>query len=403
MRPHPPPTRRTVLAGAGVAVTLAVLGTPARSQPDGFRLIRARDGGYDGTIPGPVLRVKRGEELKVRLVNELSVETAIHWHGVRVPNGMDGTSLTQNRVAPSAHFDYRFTPPDAGTFWYRPPLRFAWNRAPHGLLIVDEAEPVDVDRDVALVLDAPPPGADGAPRFTVNGLPSLDIPVAANERIRLRLLNAADSRLITLRIDRHPVTVMAIDGQPAEPFMAREGRITLSPGNRADVFVDTVLEPGGVAPIVVQNDGVDVPLARFVYDATKPARPSPRPEAKPLPPNPLPARMDFRSALRVDLDPNAGDVGVPLKPLFSVRRGRTVQLAIKNGAAHAVVLHIHGHHVRLLDALDDGWKPFWLDTILCVPQATTRVAFVADNAGKWLLRARPIGRDTQSLEWFEVT
>ena len=70
-----------------------------------------------------MLRVRRGEELKVRLVNELAAETAIHWHGVRVPNAMDGTSLTQKPVAPGASFDYRFTPPDAGTFWYRPPIR----------------------------------------------------------------------------------------------------------------------------------------------------------------------------------------------------------------------------------------------------------------------------------------
>ena len=67
------------------------------------------------------------------------------------------------------------------------------------------------------------------------------------------------------------------------------------------------------------------------------------------------------------------------------------------------VLHIHGHHVRLLDALDDGWKPFWLDTILCVPQQTTRAAFVADNAGKWMLHARAVGAAGQTLTWFEVS
>jgi FtsP/CotA-like multicopper oxidase with cupredoxin domain len=111
--------------------------------------------------------------------------------------------------------------------------------------------------------------------------------------------------------------------------------------------------------------------------------------------------MDFRNALRVDLNPNAAD-GVPPKPLFSVKRGRTVQLAIKNGPERASVTHIHGHHVRLLDKLDDGWKPFWLDTILCVPQQTTRVAFVADNPGKWLIGSRALGGG-EALNWFEVT
>jgi len=419
-------SRRRLLAGSGLIAAAALYPGAAQAQPpaaDGFRPLRALPGlvplrgperqmtsiwGYSGVVPGPTLRIKRGEELKVRLFNELPAETAIHWHGVRVPNAFDGTPLTQKPVLPGASFDYRFRPPDAGTYWYRAAQRTAQNRALHGPLIVYETEPPDADRDVALVLDAWPPASDApkdaAPVFTVNGIPSLDIRVVANERIRLRLINAAEDRLITLRVDRHPVTVMAIDGQPAEPFAAREGRITLSPGNRADVFVDAVLEPASIAPLVLQHDGLDVPIGRLVYAAQAPARAAPRTEAKPLPLNPLPERMDFRGALRIDfpLDP-ARETSLPATPLFSVKRGRTVQLAIKNSAPDASVLHIHGHAVRLLDALDDGWKPFWLDTILCVPQLTTRVAFVADNPGKWLLDARGIGVARATFAWFEVT
>jgi FtsP/CotA-like multicopper oxidase with cupredoxin domain len=411
MRPFNPITRRAVMAGAGLAATLAILGTPARSQGDGFRVIRAREGqarlsgpgrelvatwDYDGTVPGPVLRIRRGDELKVRLVNALAADTSIHWHGVRVPNGMDGTALTQMPVAPGASFDYRFTPPDAGTFWYHPPLRTRQNRALQGLLIVDEPQAVDADRDVALVIDA----WDG--QFSANGLAALDIPVATNERMRLRLINAAE-RLITVHLDRHPMTVMAIDGQPAEPFMPRENRITLSPGSRADLFVDCVLEPGSIASVVLQIDTADVPLARLVYDDHAPLRPSPRSQAKPLPDNPLPDRMDFRGALRAELALNADARGLSAAPLFSAKRRRTVMLALANRSAAPHVAHIHGHHVRLLDALDDGWKPFWLDTILCLPQYTTRVAFVADNPGKWLLQARAIGSEASQTAWFEVT
>ena len=395
MSPFNPISRRAVLAGTGLAAMLAFPGRPAWSQSDGFRVIRARATGYDGTLPGPILRIRRGEELKVRLINELAAGTTIHWHGVRVPNAMDGTALTQTPVAPGASFDYRFTPPDAGTFWYHPPLRTARNRALQGLLIVEETQAVDVDRDVALIVDS------SGSNFTVNGLATLDIPMIADERTRLHLINAAD-RLLTLRLDRHPVTVMAIDGQPAEPFMPRESRITLSPGNRVDLFLDAVLAPESIAPIVVQTEAVEVPLARLVYDKRVPARAKPRSEAKPLPPNPLPERMDFRGALRAELvlDTNASEL--PAKPLFSVKRGRTVMLALANRTDAPRVTHIHGHSVRLLDALDDGWKPFWLDTILCVPQQTTRVAFVADNPGKWLLNTRAVGTNAQSLAWFEV-
>ena len=424
-------SRRRIVRAAGLMVASALVPLRASGQPqpvsDGFRVLRARPGhallqgagreatpiwGYDGGVPGPILRVKRGEELKVRLVNELAADTTIHWHGIRAPNAFDGVApLTQRPVAPGASFDYRFTPPDAGTYWYRAPFRSQQNRALYGPLIVDEAEPADVDRDVALMLDAWPSGDDGpsakdaAPLATVNGLPTLDLPVVTNERVRLRLINAALDRFVTLRLDRHVATVVAIDGQPAEPFLARESRITLSPGNRVDLILDAVLEGGRVAPIVAQIAGADVPLARFVYETRAPSRPAPRTEIKPLPRNALPERMDFRGALRGELPLLEGDArggSVPGVPLFSVKHGRTVTLAIANRTEAPHALHIHGHSVRLLDNLDDGWKPFWLDTILSVPRQTTRVAFVADNPGKWLLHSRAVDAEGGTISWFEV-
>src|SRR5688572_11329721 len=112
--PYP---RRTVLAGLMAAAALPARGV--RAQGDGFRVIRAREAGFDGAVPGPLLRVRRGEELKVRLVNDAGAPVAIHWHGVRVPNAMDGSALVQKPVPPGGSFDYRFAPSDAGTFWYR--------------------------------------------------------------------------------------------------------------------------------------------------------------------------------------------------------------------------------------------------------------------------------------------
>jgi FtsP/CotA-like multicopper oxidase with cupredoxin domain len=104
-------TQRALLHG-GLSLAAGALFTSARAQPDGVRILRARPDGYDGVIPGPVLRVRRGEELKVRLVNELGESTAVHWHGVRLANAMDGVpELTQAPIAPGASFDYRFTAP----------------------------------------------------------------------------------------------------------------------------------------------------------------------------------------------------------------------------------------------------------------------------------------------------
>jgi FtsP/CotA-like multicopper oxidase with cupredoxin domain len=392
-------SRRSVLAGL---IATALPGPPVRAQSDGFQVIRAREGGYDGAVPGPVLRVRRGEELKVQLVNETATPTAIHWHGVRVPNAMDGTSLTQKPVAPGGSFDYRFVPPDAGTFWYRASPRTAQNRALHGLLTVQETSAAEIDEDMALILA----GADD--KLTANGVASLDIGIWPNYRLRLRLANATE-RLVTLGIPDHPMQVVAIDGQPAEPFLARGSRITLSPGNRADVLVDAVMKPASIAPITLHQGDTVRPLGRLVYadgkvppGATMPDGYAGRP-VRPLPANPLPERMDFRGAQRADVPIEARSTEVPARPLFAVKRGRTVMLALPNKSDAPIVTHIHGHAVRLLDALDDGWKPFWLDTILCPPRQTTRVAFVADNPGKWLIDARAIGSETSSLTWFEVS
>src|SRR6476469_9339488 len=93
-------SRRTVVWGTSAAISTALFPASSRAQPAGSRVITARTGtatlrggdagptpirGFDGTVPGPLLRVKRGEELSVKLVNELVTDMSIHWHGVRVP------------------------------------------------------------------------------------------------------------------------------------------------------------------------------------------------------------------------------------------------------------------------------------------------------------------------------
>ena len=174
------------------------------------------------------------------------------------------------------------------------------------------------------------------------------------------------------------------------------------------------LAPGSTAPLLVATSSGEAPIARFVYGSGAPARPTPLPDPKPLPANPLPQRIDFRNAQRRDLVIEAG-AGNWLAanaaasrgfgpPLFSVKRGRTVMLGFANRAAAGAVVHLHGHAVRLLDNLDDGWKPFWLDTLLVAPQQTARIAFVADSPVKWLIDCRPLDRaDGGRVTWFEVT
>jgi FtsP/CotA-like multicopper oxidase with cupredoxin domain len=360
-----------------------------------MRILRVQKSGFDGVTPGPALHIRRGEEFSLRVVNELTEPTAVHWHGVRLTNAMDGAPpLTQAPIAPGESFDYRFRAPDAGTFLYHPPRPA--DAGLHGALIVAEAVPVDVDRDVTLILAAARANDDQT--FTINGAKSFEIRARANERLRLRLLNVSAAQILELRVAELRTFVMATDGEPAQPFAARDGRLLLGPGNRMDVFIDCTLTPGSAAPITIETAGGSAPIATIACEAGAPGRTARREDPKPLPPNPLPERMDFQNALRFDAVFERANAAKPNVPLFTVRRGRTVTLGISNPTSENSSIHLHGHSFRLLDALDDGWKPFWLDTMPVEPRGKARIAFVADNPGKWLIEGLGTGADT----WFEV-
>ncbi|MEA2935989.1 MAG: hypothetical protein QOD74_2635 [Variibacter sp.] len=448
-------SRRAILAGAG-SMLLVSSASRVHSQAapetasDGFHVLRAKsataslagDGkpatpawSYSNLVPGPTLRVRRGAELKVRLINELTQPTAIHWHGIRGPNAMDGVPhLTQAPVEAGKQFDYRFAPPEAGTYWYHAPLSAPEQNARglSGALIVDEERAVDADRELVLLIQSfdllasgeidPQTWEQGAQRSrsgvttvtTVNGKPSLDVEVRTNERLRMRLINATSARIVALRLEGMPCIVSAIDGQPAEAFAPRQGRVQLGPGNRVDLFADAAITAGASASLILESEGGGTPLVRFTLATGAPARAEPRKDIPSLPATSLPARMDFARSVRAEL-PLGGEIkpaktesgkaaGGPYGPaLFNVKRGRTVMLAIPNRTATAQVVHVHGHQFRLLDALDDGWKPYWLDTLIVDTQRTSRIAFVADNPGKWLIESHPIRAGGVSFTWFEVT
>ncbi len=391
-------SRRHLLVSSGC--TLAAIATRAPAEDAlGTTVLHAGKDGFNGAIPGPAIRARRGDEVKVRLVNDLDEPTALCWHGVRAANPMDG-GAPSSLVAPGASFEYRFTVPDAGTFWYRAAPRARQETGLYGALIVAEPTPPPVDQDHVLIFDGGQKSKDAARRCTVNGATSLDIPVRTNERLRLRFVNASTATVMDGRIENHRVTVMALDGEPAEPFVSNEGRITLAPGNRADLFIDTTLGPGRVAPITFMTEGGQPPAVRLVYNDTF-ARSSPLGAPAPLPANPLPERMNFPRALRVTV-PMEGGSHPRAQALFTAERGRTVVMALDNREAGTRVVHLRGHHFRLLDRLDDGWKPYWLDTVPVPVRQTVRIAFVADNPGRWLVENRALEGPESSESWFEV-
>ncbi|QGM45563.1 multicopper oxidase family protein [Methylocystis heyeri] len=441
-------SRRSFILG----VSATVLPLPARSEATAApRIIEARPAkaqllaapappsdilGFDGTTPGPLLRYKQGDALFARLVNKTDLPLTLHWQGMRGENAMDGAApLTQAAVAPGASFDYRRPLPEPGLFCYRPSVYprsgELLGRGLKGLLIVDEPSPLESDADIVVALDDWKLDSAGAvdkdfskdsgtgegqigAALTVNGSPSLATHEAApGARVRLRLANLANARIMILSFEGVKPYVVAVDSQPCDAFVPVRDSIPVAPGARFELLFDLPAEPAGKARLILRGaDGQDKDLMRF---AAKGEKLPPRPPIRSLPDNPaLPREIKLQQSKKVDLviapdgagwrlngAPSGGYSG---DPLFRVKRGAPVTLGFDNRARVPLVMHVHGHAVRLLHDLDDGWEPYWRNAVVAPPGKTKHVAFIADSPGKWALHDDILDHEAAGLAtWFEVT
>jgi len=426
------PNRRVVMAG--LAATALQWPDKAVHAEQASRLtLRAKEDLLklrDGQPATPVwslgdqpLLFKRGDRAEIGLANDLPVPVVLNWRGV------DGVAaveplLARSSVAPSASDTFSLPLRHAGTVLCDLALLGDGAARPMRALplIVRESEVVQVDRDEVFLIEgwrlkgdgsAISPGLDPEGTvavYTVKGELMREIRVRGRERLRLRFINGLQRHVIALKIEHRDVTVMALDGQPAEPFLARGGAFALPPGGRADVFVDMALEAGSTE--ILMHDGEAArPIARLVLSDEPPIRTENLPAASALPSNGLPTHLDLKNALRVDL-PFGGEPKDWLRPaafagstppVFRAKTGRTVVLSLINRAQTTSVFRLHGHHFRHLDRLDDGWKPFWLDTIAIDAGQTQRIAFAAEYTGRWLLEAVETNWSTpRLLRWFSV-
>jgi FtsP/CotA-like multicopper oxidase with cupredoxin domain len=389
-------------------------------------------------VPGPEIRLRQGERLRALVENGLDEETTIHWHGIRLPNTMDGVPhVTQPPIAPGETFVYEFDLLDAGTYWYHPHQRGyeQLGRGLSGALIVEENEPLQVDRDVVWVLDdwrltrdasiSPDFGAGMdmamAGRIgntvTVNGRVPETFAVRAGERIRLRLINAANARIFGLNFRGHEPQVVALDGHPVEPHPI-PGRLTLGPGGRADLIVDLVGEPGERFPVVDSFYWQSrYRLLDLAYSAEPPLRRQPLDASVRLPPNPVP-EPDLERAERHDIVFGGGMAmgmmgggmmrggmmgsgmgghawsvnGVSMaehhhhEPLITLERNVSCLIAMRNATVFHHPIHLHGYAFRVISR---NGRPTrrreWQDTVLMAPNESVEIAFVADSPGDWMI------------------
>lgn len=399
--------------------------------------------GYGGVVPGPEIRLKQGEVLRVELRNRLPEDTSIHWHGVPLPNGMDGVpGVTQDPVAAGAEFTYEFRADAPGTYMYHSHSGLQLDRGLYGPLIVEpENETLSYDREYVLMLDDWLDGVDGAPEDTyeklrsgegemagmegmsgmegmggtgggepepdvrypvylINGRPP-DSPEVLEFRrgdtVRLRLVNPSSATIYRVALQGHRMTVTHADGQPVEPVETDALRVGM--GERYDVLVEA--DNPGAWQLAARAEGTQK-MARAVLRYEGTSSPTPPPD---LEPRELGGEMLSYGALRAAPGIEGFETGRPdrVVPItlrgdeekyvwtingqafpdadpIEVGRGERVRFEMENTTMMPHPMHLHGHFFRVDNGTGRGPLK---DTVLVDPKRRLAFDWLADNPGDW--------------------
>ena len=394
---------------------------------------------YDDAVPGPVLRTRAGDRLRVELSNQLPAETSIHWHGVAMSNDMDGVpGLTQDPIRAGDTFTYELTTPHPGTYFFHPHSGVQLDRGLYGVLVVDDpAERGDHDEEWVVVLDdwidgtgetpddvlagllamsgmghgrmmgesmrSPLLGGAGDveyPHYLVNGrTPQAPATMTGRpgQRVRIRIVNAGSDTAFRLALGGHRLTVTHSDGFPVVPVTT--DALLIGMGERYDVTVDLA---GGVFPLVAAAEGKPGGALAVVRTG-----PGDVPAADVRIPE-----LDRRVLLGTDLVGASGarlgdraadrrlDVALAggmmsygwtingarfpdTRPL-EVAPGERLRLRLSNHSMMFHPMHVHGHTFGLVEG---GARK---DTVIVRPMQALEVDLDADNPGQWALHCHNI-------------
>ena len=364
--------------------------------------------GFNGSMPGPELRMRRAQRVEVEVENGLQEGTAVHWHGIRLENKMDGVPvLTQDLINPGTTKTYSFVPPDAGTYWYH--SHYISNeqvaRGMMGPLIVEDDSPPDVDHDITVLLSDWQMQEDGSLVEEYTDMHSVahggymgnfargflsTSRVRVGDRVRLRLINAATNRIFPVQVSGVAGLVVALDGMAlATPRPLNE--IILAPAQRADLIVD-VMEPVGFD--MMTRDG-SYRLADLAAEGVNIDRQAGPILALASPELPVPATPTQHLTLKMMGGAMGGRHGgdniwafnnisdLHEDPFGSFERGETVRITMVNDTSFPHGIHLHGHHFYEVDA-DDTLGDL-RDTTLVNAGESRDIICVFDNPGNWLL------------------
>jgi FtsP/CotA-like multicopper oxidase with cupredoxin domain len=258
--------------------------------------VRVRMLAYNGSIPGPVLRVREGSELFVNVLNEGDTEATVHWHGLRLDNRYDGTHETQEPIPVGGRFTYLLSFPDPGVYWYHPHIREDYNQEMglYGNIVVVPSDPAywpAVNREVAVTLDdvliedgkvAPFGRAEttyaAMGRFgnvmLVNGEPELSLTARVGEVVRFYLTDTANTRVFNVGLPGARMKLVGGDSGRCEREELVEG-VLLAPSER--MVVDVLFEEPGRLTLEHRTPQRTYPLATIAVDEA-PVEPSLAPQ-----------------------------------------------------------------------------------------------------------------------------
>ena len=371
---------------------------------------------YNNQIPGPVIRIKRGDTLKVKLTNQLPQSTTIHWHGVRVPNEMDGVpGVNQPPVQPGESFSYEFRPKDAGTFWFHPHVNAAEQveRGLHGVLIVEDPDEPVYSRELVMVIDdwKLDKGGNIYPKFvtrhdlahdgrwgnilTINGRYNPTFIVNPGERIRIRMINVANGRVFSPSIEELSPRVIAVDGMlTGDPIPLR--RFALAPGNRIDLDIAIPRRLAGQKLPILNIFSRRVKTMGFLQVSDAPPVDTPKfdaPTAERFPQwldadgAPLAHEyiLNARRGGRYGITWTIDDKAWPRTDNRKFEAGRFIRLRFNNKSPRLHPMHIHGQFFKVIARDGEAViENFWRDTVLVGSKQSVDIAMIPLDRGVWV-------------------
>ena len=386
---------------------------------------------YNNENPGPLLKAKVGDILKIDFKNNLDQPTSIHWHGIKNINKMDGVPyLTQDPIQPGETFSYEFPVNQSGTYWYHAHFE-SWKQVAKGLygpLVVNDETDDFIEDDIVILaddwrlnkkyqideksfgslMDWSHAGRVGN-WLTINGKKSPQYSIKENSIARLRFINASNARILKFGSSLKNNNIIAIDGFAINPMSVKD--FTLAPGQRIDLLINTLdllkvdffeisytkqLKVFTLNVTKADNKTKDITNINFASNWILPKSDNAKTISIRMQGGAMGnlskanldgVEKDFRTLATEDKKLWAfnKDIGSYEYLLATVKLNQVVILDVWNDTRWPHSMHLHGNHFFVNSKEFKGNNDYILrDTYLMQAGEKAKLIFVADNPGKWL-------------------